>query len=103
MFSAAYSTAAALLSITSPPLALLWAVPPRPDATTPYVDEVLTIAPPPARRIAGTHALIPRKLPLRSTSMVLCQPSSVVASTPGVPGHSALFTSDVRQPNFASA
>jgi hypothetical protein len=48
--------------------------------TSPAVDEMLMIEPPPARRIAGIACFVPRKTPLTLTAMMRSQSSSDVSS-----------------------
>ena len=43
--------------------------------TIPAIDDMLTIEPPPARRIAGTTYLVPRNTPLALTSIIRSQSS----------------------------
>ena len=78
MFSPAYWTAVDLVSRRTAPLELAYADPaPEPGlvAMMPAMDEMLIMDPPPAVRIAGMAARVPRKTPLPFTSMIWSQTS----------------------------
>src|SRR5216117_2872495 len=60
--------------------------------TNPEIDEMLTMAPPPAWRMAGTACFIPRKTPLAFTSMRVSQAAELSVSGSNVPLMPALLT-----------
>src|SRR5882672_2658393 len=79
MRSEAYWIAVAFVSRRTAPFeawysGLLLSVPTRPSC-----DEMLMIEPPPALRIAGMAAFVPRKTPLALMSMVRSHASSLVS------------------------
>src|SRR5882724_1167564 len=71
--------------------------------TSPSCDEMLTIEPPPARRMAGMAALLPRNTPVALTSITRCHASSGVSSTRPVALMPALLTSTLSLPKRCSA
>ena len=79
MPSLAYWMAVALVSSRTAPLDALYAAAPPP--TSPAVDEMLTMEPPPALRMAGIAALVPRNTPLAFTSITSSQVWESVSST----------------------
>ena len=92
MPSRAYWIAVAFVRRRTAPLeawycGLLLSVP-----TSPSWDEMLMIDPPPARRMAGMTALVPRNTPLALTSIMRSQSSTVVSSMRPPPPMPALFT-----------
>lgn len=62
-------------------------------------DSMLTMAPPPARRMAGTAALIPRNAPVRPMFVTVCHISSVWSSKLTRKLAPALLHSIVKDPN----
>src|SRR5215471_11331934 len=66
---------------------LLMSVPTRPSC-----DEILTMEPPPASRMAGIAARVPRKTPVELTAMIRSQSARVVSSIRLPPPMPALFT-----------
>src|SRR3954463_2482043 len=74
ILSAPYSIAATLVMPRTPNLLAVYA-PQNTVPASPSVEEMLTIEPPPARFIAGMTVFIPRKTPIRLTSMT-CRNSS---------------------------
>src|SRR2546425_3646818 len=60
--------------------------------TNPEIDEMLTMAPPPAWRMAGPACFIPRKTPLAFTSMRVPQAAELSVSGSNVPLMPALLT-----------
>src|SRR3989442_3558116 len=60
--------------------------------TNPEIAQLLTMAPPPACRMAGTACFIPRKTPLAFTSMRVSQAAELSVSGSNVPLMPALLT-----------
>src|SRR5215469_11407520 len=60
--------------------------------TRPSWDEMLTMEPPPARRMAGMTARVPRKTPVELTAMIRSQSARVVSSIRLPPPMPALLT-----------
>jgi hypothetical protein len=60
--------------------------------TNPEIEEMLTMAPPPDCRIAGTACFMPRKTPLALTFMMLSHDGVLVVSGSDEPLMPALFT-----------
>ena len=92
MPSRAYWMAVAFVRRRTAPLeawycGLLLSVPTRPSW-----DEMLMIDPPPARRMAGMAAFVPRNTPLALMSIVRVQSSTVVSSIRPHPPMPALLT-----------
>src|SRR6267142_577708 len=82
MLSRPSSSAAALVSPRAPHLLATYAPIPK-LPRIPSVEEMLTIAPPPALRIEGTTARVPRYVPVRLMSITWRQAAiSVSAITP---------------------
>src|SRR6266446_1752785 len=82
MLSRPSSSAAVLVSPRAPHLLATYAPIPK-LPRIPSVEEMLTIAPPPALRIEGTTARVPRYVPVRLMSITWRQAaSSVSAITP---------------------
>ena len=54
--------------------------PPRSLPTRPAVDEMFTIEPPPALRIAGMACFVPRNTPLAFTAMIRSHSSTSACS-----------------------
>src|SRR5437588_322604 len=79
-------------------IGLVMSVPTRPSC-----DEMLTMEPPPARRMAGMAALLPRNTPVALTSITRCHASSVVSSTRPTALMPALLTSTLSLPKRCSA
>src|SRR6185312_9535367 len=69
-----------------------------PSPTRPRIDAMLTIAPPPAGRIARTACLQPKKTPLRFTARMRSSCSSVVSASSCSIWTAALFTITWRRP-----
>src|SRR2546428_4973704 len=65
-------------------------------------DEMWTIEPPPARRMAGMAALLPRNTPVALTSITRCHSSSGVSSTRRAALMPALLTSTLSLPKRRS-
>src|SRR5437879_6529907 len=98
MPSFAYWMAVTLVSRRTAPLeagyiGLVMSVPTRPSC-----DEMLTIEPPPARRMAGMATLLPRNTPVALTSITRCHASSEVSSTRPAALMPALLTSTFSLP-----
>ena len=70
---------------------------------SPAVEEMLMIAPPPARRIDGTVKCMPRKVPVRLMSITLRHSPGSIASTAPYETIPALLTSRLIGPNASSA
>src|SRR5438552_2714614 len=104
MPSFAYWMAVTLVSRRTAPLeagyiGLVMSVP-----TSPSWDEMLTIEPPPARRMAGMAALLPRNTPVAFTSITRCHASSDVSSTRAAAGPACYRTAEtVRRKDTAMA
>ena len=79
MPSLAYWMAVALVSSRTAPLDALYAAAAPP--TSPEVDEMLMIEPPPALLMAGMAAFVPRNTPFALTSITSSQVDSSVSST----------------------
>src|SRR5262249_16089871 len=60
--------------------------------TRPSWDEMLTMEPPPARRMAGMTARVPRKTPVELTAMIRSQSARVVSTIRYPPPMPALLT-----------
>src|SRR3989441_914056 len=88
----AYCTAADLVMIRTAPFDALYPMWIRSWPTKPEIDEMLTMAPPPASRIAGTACFMPRKTPFAFTFMRVSQAAVLVVSGSNVPLIPALFT-----------
>ena len=93
MRSLAYCSAVSLVSSRTAPLddwysGLLLSIPTRPSC-----EEMLMIDPPPAVRMAGIAALVPRNTPLALTSITRSHSSTVVSSSRPAPPMPALLTS----------
>src|SRR2546427_9994414 len=71
--------------------------------TKPEIDEMLTIAPPPASRMAGTAYFMPRKTPLAFTLISASQAAVLVMSGSNVPLIPALLTRRSSLPNPVTA
>ena len=71
--------------------------------TRPLMEEMLIMLPPPARRMAGITAFVPRNTPLALISMMLSQSSPVVSSMSLRSTMAALFTRTSTLPNRSSA
>src|ERR671918_2456511 len=69
----------------------------------PKIDEVLTMDPPPARRIAGTMCFMPSHTPVWFTATIADHSSSVVSSTPLLVIVPALLKRTLIRPKRASA
>src|SRR6266849_4848392 len=82
---------------TAPLVAVYAAVPPG-APTSPAVDEMLMIEPPPACRNAGIACFVPRKTPLTLTAMMRSQSSSDVSSILARKRMPALLTSTFSLP-----
>src|SRR5262249_42726672 len=67
--------------------------------TKPEIDEILTIEPPPAARIAGTACFMPRNTPLAFTFKRVSQADVLSVSGSNVPLMPALFTRMSSLPN----
>src|SRR5262245_10808022 len=67
--------------------------------TKPEMDEMLTMEPPPASRIAGTECFMPRKTPLAFTFRSLSQADGLSVSGSNVPLIPALLTRMSSLPN----
>src|SRR5258705_7896936 len=79
MLSRPSSSAAVLVSPRAPHLLAVYAPIPK-LPRIPSVEEMLTIAPPPALRIEGTTARIPRYVPVRFISITWRQAAGSVSS-----------------------
>src|SRR2546426_2317707 len=71
--------------------------------TKPEIDEMLTMAPPPASRMAGTAYFMPRKTPLAFTLISASQAAVLVMSGSNVPLIPALLTTRSSLPNPVTA
>src|SRR5215470_7981832 len=71
--------------------------------TRPSWDEMLTMEPPPARRMAGIAARVPRKTPVELTAMIRSQSARVVSSIRLPPPMPALLTRTSSFPYTRSA
>src|SRR5436309_230657 len=102
MLSRPSSSAAVLVSPRTPHLLATYAASPN-VAVNPAPEEILTIAPPPALRIEGTTARIPRYEPVRLISSTWRQTAgsvSVIGPKRTIP---ALLTSTETGPKASSA
>src|SRR2546422_11483785 len=102
MLSRPSSSAAALVSPRTPHLLATYAASPN-VAVNPAPEEILTIAPPPALRIEGATARIPRYEPVRlmsSTSRQTAGPVSAITPKRTIP---ALLISTETGPKAFSA
>ena len=68
----------------------------------PAIDEMLTMDPPPALRMAGTANFMPSKTPFWLTSVILFHNSRLVASNPAMSNTPALLISTCSPPNACS-
>ena len=80
MPSLAWRTAMALVNRRTAPLDAWYAGCPVSEPTSPMMDEMLTMAPPPVSSILSTAYLVPRKTPLALISMMRSQPSTLLTS-----------------------
>src|SRR5262245_9041349 len=71
--------------------------------TKPEIDEMFTMAPPPASRMAGTAYFMPRNTPLAFTPISASQAAVLVMSGSNVPLIPALLTSRSSFPNAVTA
>ena len=71
--------------------------------TSPLMEEMFMMLPPPARRIAGITAFVPKKTPLALMSMIWSQSSPVVSSMSLRSTMAALLTNTSTFPNRSSA
>src|SRR6266478_7547616 len=102
MLSRASSSAAVLVNPRTPHLLVAYA--PTPNvAVIPAPADVLTIAPPPALRIEGTIARIPRYVPVRLMSITWRQAAGSVSAIGPKRTMPALLTSTDTGPNAFSA
>src|SRR5437867_2972926 len=92
MPSLAYCTAADFVMRRTAPFEALYPMWILSWPTNPEIDEMLTMAPPPACRMAGTACFIPRKTPLAFTSMRVSQAAELSVSGSNVPLMPALLT-----------
>src|SRR2546422_10057899 len=92
MPSLAYCTAADFVMRRTAPFEALYPMWILSWPTNPEIDEMLTMAPPPAWRMAGTACFIPRKTPLAFTSMRVSQAAELSVSGSNVPLMPALLT-----------
>src|SRR5712692_1921751 len=67
-------------------------------ATMPEIDEMFTIDPPPARRMAGMACFVPKNTPFAFTAMMRSQSPSLVSSIPLRITLHPLFTRQSRFP-----
>jgi len=103
MLSFPWRTAMALEKILTAPFDALYAGCPPAEPTSPMMEEMLMMDPPPASSILGTAALVPRKTPLELTSMILSQPSMAVSSVKARLLIPALLTSTSNLPKLETA
>src|SRR5256886_17677364 len=87
---------------TAPLVALYAAVSPG-LPTSPAVDEMLMMEPPPACRMAGIAHLVPRNTPLTLTAMIRSQSASLVSSIFDRKRMPALLTSTSSLPYVCTA
>src|SRR5262252_5877611 len=80
MWSRACRVAVILVNKRTAPLEAIYAG--GPIATRPEIDEMFTIEPPPARRMAGMACFVPKNTPFAFTAMMRSQSASVVSSIP---------------------
>src|SRR6516165_10595249 len=80
MWSWACWTAVILVNKRTAPLDAMYAG--GPMATMPEIDEMFTMDPPPARRIAGMACFVPKNTPFAFTAMMRSQSASLVSSIP---------------------
>ena len=92
MPSLAYWMAADLVNIRTAPLDALYTGLVEAWPISPDMEDVLTMEPPPARRISGMAALVPRKTPLALMSITRSHSSTVVSSRVPLDSTPALFT-----------
>src|SRR5215469_12665791 len=78
--SRAYCTAAALVAIRTAPLEALYAMWIIFWPTKPEIDEMLTMAPPPVRCMAGMACFMPRNTPLAFTFMIVSHAAVLMVS-----------------------
>src|SRR5262249_7852306 len=76
MLSLACCTAVALVKSRTAPLVAVYAGEPWGLPTRPATEEMLMIDPLPARRIAGSACLVPKKTPLILTAMIWSRSST---------------------------
>src|SRR5712691_5970905 len=99
MLSRACWIAVTLVNKRTAPLDAIYAG--GPMATRPEIDEMFTIEPPPARRMAGMACFVPKNTPLAFTAMMRSQSSSLVSSIPLRITMPALFTRTSPKTTFA--
>src|SRR5215813_12064096 len=80
MPSLAYCTAAALVAMRTAPFEALYAMWMPFCPTKPEIDEMLTMAPPPAIFIAGIAYFMPRKTPFAFTFMIVSHAVVLIVS-----------------------
>src|SRR5882672_11507834 len=102
MLSRPSSIAAAVVRPRAPHLLATYAPIPK-LPRIPSVEEMLTIAPPPALRIEGTTARVPRYVPVRLMSITWRQAASSVSSICPKRTTPALLTSTETGPKASSA
>src|SRR6266853_5780335 len=102
MLSCPSSSAAVLVNPRTPHLLDTYAASPN-VAVNPAPEEILTIAPPPALRIEGTTARIPRYEPVRLMSITWRQAAGSVSAIGPKRTTPALLTSTETGPKASSA
>src|SRR5258706_13024975 len=102
MLSRPSSSAAVLVSPRAPHLLAVYAPIPK-LPRIPSVEEMLTIAPPPALRIEGTTARVPRYVPVRLMSITWRQAASSVSAITPKRTMPALLISTETGPKVSSA
>src|SRR5439155_1685050 len=95
--------AVALVNSRTAPLVAVYAAVSPGLPTSPAVDEMLTMEPPPACRIAGIAAFVPRKTPLALTAMMRSHSDSLVSSIRARNRMPALLTRTFSMPYVCTA
>src|SRR2546422_7391881 len=103
MWSLACWMAVALVNSRTAPLVAVYAAVSPGLPTSPAVDEMLTMEPPPACRMAGIAHFVPRKTPLTLTAMMRSQSASLVSSIFARNRMPALLTSTSSLPYVCTA